>query len=144
MRRNSKIRSSNRYNSDNNGIEENLNLRRTNSASNLSSVSCNSASLARRTLCLTLPRDFGCDLSENGKVTRLYSGSPAHASGVIQVGDYITVFENEEYHFERCNYSRRSGNCRRNPLEVCLHVTYGVLLVDDRPTCPLMVEIRNG
>ncbi len=104
--------------------------RKTFSTSNLSCVSYNSTSTGRKTLCLTLPEDFGAEVGLDGRVLGLVPGGASHASGVLQIGDYIRVRENEQ-------------ETEDDEGMISLRVTYGVLQVEQRPECPFLIEIGN-
>lgn len=67
--------------------------RKTFSSSNLSCISCNSASVSRKTVYVTLPKEFGCDVSLEGKVLHMRKGGPAHCVGILQIGDYIRIVD---------------------------------------------------
>ena len=69
------------------------------------------------------------------RVLRMKRGGPAHASGVIQVGDYVRVFQPGDEDSD-------GTDTEINDL-VNLHVTYGVLEVECRPSCPLVIKIGN-
>lgn len=105
--------------------------RKTYSTSNLSCISCSSASVGRKTLYVTLPKDFGCEVNLDGRVVHIVKGGPAHSIGIIQIGDYLRIVEDED----------AKANERDNLLK--LQVTYGVLQVDTRPNCPLVIEVGN-
>jgi hypothetical protein len=112
-----------------NRISQPSRSRKTFSTSNLSCISCNSASVRRKTLYVTLPKDFGCEVSLEGRVVHVRKESPAHHIGIIQIGDYLRLVEEE-----------RSADSESL---VKLQVTFGVLQVDSRPSCPLVIEIGN-
>jgi len=122
----SSIRRKHRTSACNNSAQK----RKTFSSSNLSSISYSSTSIGRKTLCLTLPEDFGAEVGLDGKVLGITRSGPAHASGVLQIGDYLRVQENEQETDE-------------DEGMISLHVTYGVIQVDQRPDCPFVIEIGN-
>jgi len=103
--------------------------RKTFSTSNLSCISCNSASIGRKSLTVTLPKDFGCELNLDSRIVHVRKGSAAHNTGILQIGDYLRLVEEEQ-----------SPN---NEDLVKLQVTFGILQVDSRPSCPLVIEIGN-
>lgn len=98
---------------------------RTISNGNLSSISTQSRTgIGRKSLSVTFPADFGATLSLDGRVLEINPGGAAHASGLLQVGDYVRILEHLE------GYVR-------------LSVTYGILEVDHRPSGPFVIEIGN-
>lgn len=60
-------------------------------------------------------------------------GGPAHALGIVQLGDYIRIVEDDD------DQNQMEGDSNL----VKLQVTFGVLLVDVRPNYPLVIEIGN-
>jgi len=101
------------------------------SASNLSSISNTSTTSTRilqNSFTVTLPvcnESFGAQVSADGRVRRILPNGPAHASSVIQVGDYVKVVSVSEAH------------------QVTLLVTYAQIQVDAYPGGPFLLEIAN-
>jgi len=118
------------------------NRKKTFSISNISYTSGNSSTtVVRKSLNITLPRDLGIQQDVDSRILKVSKGGSAHLSGVIQVGDLVNVFPNDL-------------DLRHSPVEECplslpddefvdVNIIYGVLHVDNRPLCPLIVEIGN-
>lgn len=114
--------------------------RRSFSTSNLSFRSTSSVtSLGKRSLVLTLPKELECDVGPDGRVLHMLKGGPAHASGVIQIGDYIRVFKPSA---GDCS-SKANDKLRGLRDVVTVHVIYGILQIDTRPQCPFVIKIGN-
>ncbi|CAG7688190.1 unnamed protein product [Allacma fusca] len=112
-------------------IENDPRARRSFSTSNLSFKSNCSTSVGRRSLYVTLPKDLGANVGTDGRILSLKKGGPAHSSGVIQLGDFVRV------------YSRDVDESHPEHGMVTVHVTYGVLQIDSRPPCPLVIKVGN-
>lgn len=116
--------------------------RKTFSISNISFTSGNSStSVIRKSLSITLPRDLGIQQDVDGRVVKLSKSGSAHLSGVIQIGDLVNVFASD--------LDLRHSPTEESPLAlhddefVNVNIIYGVLQVESRPLCPLIVEIGN-
>lgn len=124
--------------------KENRN-KKTFSISNISFTSGNSTTtVIRKSLNISLPRDLGLQQDGDGRVVKMSKGGSAHLSGVIQVGDLVNVFSNEMELFR--HHPLEEGCPLTAPPEdefVNVNILYGLLQVDSRPLCPLMVEIGN-
>ncbi|CAL8127026.1 unnamed protein product [Orchesella dallaii] len=118
------------------------NRKKTFSISNISFTSGNSSTtVVRKSLNITLPRDLGIQQDVDSRILKVSKGGSAHLSGVIQVGDLVNVFPNDL-------------DLRQSPVEECpltvpddefvdVNIIYGVLHVENRPLCPLIVEVGN-
>lgn len=114
------------------------------SISNISFTSgASSTTIVRKSLSITLPRDLGITQDEDGRVVKLSRSGSAHLSGVVQIGDLVNVFSGELDLLKGKSESCGAGDRIINDEFLNVNIIYGVLQVENRPLCPLIVEIGN-